>query len=392
MGRRGQRRILFVFASPDLRPGGAYSCNILDDCDGCQHRPPEPRVKTPAQQLLGMTLDGGWKVVREVPLSPGSTGGNFSHGYIVENPRGLQAYLKALDYSEAMKAPDPAIVLQALTEAYNFERRVLETCRDKRLDRVVVSIGDGTVRIAGEPVQYLILELAEGDARVLADAGRRFDLAWMLRALHHVATGISQLHREGIAHQDVKPSNVLSFDGGKISKLGDLGRAAVIGQAPPHDKYTIQGDPAYAPPELLYGQVDPDWNRRRYGCDAYLLGSMITFFFTGVGMTAFLRRELHSSHAWRTPTSVMGWSGDYAGVLPYVRDAFGRAVTYVSNLVPDQLRDEVTLAVRQLCEPDVTLRGHPLTRVARGNPYSLERYISLFNMLARRAELGLLKK
>ncbi len=339
----------------------------------------------PAQQLLGMTLDGGWKVIQAVTPSHAGTGGNFSHGYVVENEHGVQAFLKALDYSRAMKAPDPAKALQALTEAYNFERRVLERCRDKHLDRVVMAIADGTVRVAGEPVQYLILELADGDARSRAKAASRFDTAWILRALHHISTGISQLHREGIAHQDVKPSNVLSFDDGKLSKLGDLGRAAYLGQTPPHDSYKIAGDPAYAPPELLYGYLDPDWNRRRYGCDAFLLGSMIVFFFTGVGTTALLRGELHPSHAWGR------WTGDFDSVLLYVRDAFGRAVDYVRDQVPDELREDIIVMVRELCEPDVRLRGHPLNRGGRSNQYSLERYISRFDLLARRAELGLLK-
>jgi class 3 adenylate cyclase len=157
-------------------------------------------MATPAQQLLGMTLDGGWKVVEAIAVLPGKTGGNFSHGYIVQNDRGIRAFLKALDYSRALKPPDPARALQALTEAYNFERRVLERCRDRRLDRVVMAFADGTTRVAGEPVQYLILELAEGDARSQAKASARFDLAWTLRTLHHVAAGRSHRHRTAPSH------------------------------------------------------------------------------------------------------------------------------------------------------------------------------------------------
>jgi serine/threonine protein kinase len=341
-------------------------------------------LKTPAQQLLGMTLDGGWKVIQDLPRRPAGTGGNFSHGYIVENNH-TRAFLKALDYSRALKAPDPAVALQAMTEAYNFERQVLQRCRDKRLDRVVVALADGTVRVAGEPVQYLILELAESDARSQARV-KTFDLALMLRTLHHVATGIAQLHRETIAHQDVKPSNVLAFDGGRISKLGDLGRAAYEGHVPPHEAYIIRGDPAYAPPELLYRQIDPDWKRRNFGCDAYLLGSMVVFFFTGVGTTTLLRKELHPSHTWKH------WSNTYAAVLPYVRDAFGRVVDLVKAHMPEEVRPDMLLSVRELCEPDPALRGHPLNRLGRGDQFSLERYVSRFDLLARRAELGLLRK
>ena len=116
---------------------------------------------------------------RAAAALPGKTGGNSSHGYIVQNGRGVRAFLKALDYARALKAPDPAKALQALTEAYNFERQVLERCRDKRLDRVVMAITDGTVRVSGEPVQYLILELADGDARSQAKASARLDIAWI---------------------------------------------------------------------------------------------------------------------------------------------------------------------------------------------------------------------
>jgi hypothetical protein len=343
-------------------------------------------AKTPAEQLLGLTLDGGWKVVEVLAPSSHTTGGNFSHGYIVQNARGMRAFLKALDYSRAMRAPDPPTALKALVDAYIFERDVLHRCREKHLDRVVLAIADGTARVAGEAVQYLILELAETDVRSQANTLARFEIAWTLRALHHVATGIFQLHREGIAHQDVKPSNILSFDGGRSSKLGDLGRAAYQGHTPPHEAYDIAGDPSYAPPELLYKYFDPDWNRRRRGCDLYLLGSMVVFFFIGIGTTPLLRKELHPAHCWGR------WTGDYDGVLPYVRDAFGRVVDFVRQQLIDELKQDVILTVRELCEPDIRLRGHPLNRLGRGDPFSLERYISRFDLLARRAELGLLKK
>src|ERR687892_267014 len=59
-----------------------------------------------------------------------------------------------------------------------------------------------------------------------------------------------------------KPSNVLLFDGDE-SKLGDLGRAAAQGYEPPHEDSYIAGDQTYAPPELLYHHMDPEWSRRR---------------------------------------------------------------------------------------------------------------------------------
>ena len=86
------------------------------------------------------------------------------------------------------------------------------------MSRVVTAIADGsvTVNIGGtsEVVQYLIFEKADGDARSFLNASSAFDLAWSLRALHHVTVGLRQMHQSRMAHQDLKPSNVLLF--GKV--------------------------------------------------------------------------------------------------------------------------------------------------------------------------------
>lgn len=319
--------------------------------------------------------------------SSNATGGNFSEGYIVEDGHGRRAFLKALDYSRALRAPDPAVALQALTEAFNFERAVLQRCGARHLDKVVTALADGTVRLnAGAPdggvVQYLIFELADGDVRSQADVSMRFDLAFILRALHHVATGVYQLHGEGIAHQDLKPSNVLVFKTTGESKIGDLGRAAYRGHSPPHESQGVAGDPSYAPPELLYGFIDPDWFRRRLGCDAYLLGSMAVFFFLGQGLTRLIAAELDPSFGWQT------WTGRYEDVLPYVRDAFGRVIEQFRSNIPLPIREDLVQIVRELCDPDPRLRGHPRNRNQPALQYSVQRYIARFDLLARRAEGG----
>lgn len=44
-------------------------------------------VPTPARQLEGLTLDGGWKVLELLDRPPGATGGFFSKA-IESSPRG----------------------------------------------------------------------------------------------------------------------------------------------------------------------------------------------------------------------------------------------------------------------------------------------------------------
>ncbi len=337
-----------------------------------------------AERLEGIMLEGGWTVKSIVPKTIGATGGNFSVCYLVENVDGRKAFLKALDYSRALMAPDPAIALQALTEAFLFERDVLNKCRDARLDHVVVAIGEGKVIIPdaqdGGVVQYLIFELADGDVRRQATINQRFDEAWWLRSLHHVAIGIQQLHHQGIAHQDIKPSNVLIFNGNK-SKIADFGRSAYRGHTPPHEDLPVAGDPAYAPPELLYGFVDSDWSRRRFGCDAYLLGSLAVFFTLGTGTTPLLCKELPEEFNWNN------WRGSFEDVLPYLNNAFQSVLVIYRQSLPEPLRNDLSDLVEQLCVPDPRLRGDPKKRVT--DQFSMERYISRFDILARYAELNL---
>lgn len=343
-------------------------------------------MTTAARMLTGKELADGWKVVQLAPRSSSSTGGTFSTGYIVESRDGRRAFLKAMDFAGAISARDPASALLLLTKAFIFERDLMKICGENNLDRIVQVLADGRFDVAEAPepkvVQYLIFELADGDIRSQAAISKRYDIAWTLRALHNISIGVFQLHGHQIAHQDIKPSNVLVFDD-DTSKLADLGRAAMVGRDSPHESLSVVGDPTYAPPEQLYGYLHPDWVVRRFGCDAYLMGSMVFFFFTGVMFTPHLIGNLQEVHRPKK------WNGTFHGALPYLRDAFGYSVDHFNIEIDESLKDDLTPVICQLCEPDPGLRGHPRTRAQVGNPYSLERYIALFDRLAKRAEFGL---
>jgi serine/threonine protein kinase len=253
------------------------------------------------------------------------------------------------------------------------------------MDRVVRSTGDGRVKVDDSilgNVDYLIFESADGDLRTQLSAMKRVEDAWKLRALHQMATGLSQLHAEQIAHQDLKPSNALVFEGKEI-KIADFGCASLKGTVGPRDNRDFPGDPSYAPPELLYGYLDPEWPMRRLGCDAYLLGSMIVFLFAGASATGLLQSELATEHRWGK------WSGTYAEVLPYVREAFGRVVEKFGSSIRDAgLRTELQSLLKYLCKPDPSLRGHPSNRRGFASRLSLERFVSKLDLLARRAEFA----
>lgn len=342
----------------------------------------------PCECLIGLELDGGWKVESYKHRSQKTTDDHFSVGYLVKNKRGKLGYLKALDFSGAFQSTDPSRALEALTKAYNFERDLLSRCQERKFDRVVTPISAGKVVVPGDfrelgNVMYLIFELAVGDVRNEIENWRNFDVAWVLRSLHQSSVGISQLHSINIAHQDIRPSNLLVFplEGTKIS---DLERASHLHTASDVDRLQIPGENGYAPPEYLY-----NWNwttdfLKRYMADVYLLGSLIFFYFLGVSATQAITTKLARKFAGDFVTS------NFEHDLPYVQQAFSEVLNDLNESVENVagiLSNEIVLIARQLCEPDPRRRGDPtaLESIHRPN-YDLQPYISRFDRLAKVAE------
>ena len=321
---------------------------------------------------------------------PTSTGGKFSVGYEVSGPQGKRAYLKALDFSSAFNSSDPSRALQSMTTAYNFERDLLAKCRDRKLRRIVMPLDDGVVQVPGNfgligSVSYVIFELASGDIRAETANWQQFDLAWALRSLHHAATGLRQLHSAGIAHQDLKPSNLFVFpnDG---TKVGDLGRASYIHGASQVDEFKVPGDVGYAPPEQWYGRNPSAGFDSRYVADLYQLGSLVFFYFVTTSATATLRLKLSQLQPNFTGT---GFLQD----LPYLQQAFTDAISDLDGAVAPlagDLADEIVMIARQLCEPDPRRRGDPKARTSGRQQHDTQAYISRFDRLAKRAEMKIL--
>ena len=346
-------------------------------------------TRRPAERLEGEILPNGWTVTKLIERAATSTGGRFSTPYIVRSKSGEEAFLKAMDYTEALDSEDPAKLLESMTRAYNFERDLLEKCQTHRLSRVVKVLDSGTLRPAGGDrsmvVQYLIFELADRDIRAFVEWNTSFDIGWAFRTLHQAAAALQQLHSVEIAHQDVKPSNILVFKDSH-SKLADFGRAFDRNSVAPHDGLSCPGDKTYAPPELLYGYVPQDWRARRFGCDMYLLGSLVVFLFAGLSATHLLFARVHQQHHYDT------WVGEYKEVLPYLQRAFAQMIRGLQLELRPDIADAVADLVEQLCNPEPVRRGHPKNILSGGNQYALGRYVSVFDRLAKRAELLLTRR
>jgi eukaryotic-like serine/threonine-protein kinase len=343
---------------------------------------------TPAEELQNVALPGGWTAVERIQPSANSTGGHFSTQWIVERD-GTRAFLKAIDIHDALRQGGEVMrVLQQVATEYNWERDLLQACADRGMNRIVRAIDSGEHRLRdSDPasvVFYLIFDLAKGDIRAVHEISLQLDLGRIFRALHDVAVGVQQLHAAGFTHQDVKPSNVLTYEEEReLAKLGDLGRASRQDGSIGHDQLPFAGDRGHAPPEGLYGDSPPDWSGRR-ACDLYHLGSLVLYLFAGTSATAAWVQHLHPT---LRPRGLGGsFEGSWSDALPYVRNAMQEVAEEFPEFGEDDARSAALQCFRELCDPDPRLRGDPRARIGHRDPYSVQRYVSLFNLYANRTD------
>jgi eukaryotic-like serine/threonine-protein kinase len=346
--------------------------------------------------LLGTTFDNGWVIVELLP-EPGSsaapelTGGCFSLQCIVERQVGTKnrerAFLKVIDPFKAAMMFEGNVMkgLKAATDAHAMETSILDVCKKAKLDRIVKVLQSGQLPPAEAgrlPCPYILFEIADGDLRKLVGGGQGFDVAWKLRVLHDVAVGLQQLHQEKIAHQDLKPSNVLVFnDSGEGAKIGDLGRSSRQGFVAPHDSDAVAGARSYAPPEQAYGFMAPRWEDRRESCDLYHLGSLAFYLLCG---------KVPNEHYVSTlPMDLLPriWRGsgktDYRTALPFFIASLTSFISEVRDDFPDWGRDELSTILFNACHPDYEKRGDPEARARVGSPLGIETYVSRFDRLSR---------
>jgi len=126
-----------------------------------------------------------------------------------------------------------------------------------------------------EDRHYFAMEYVPGKtlAVVLENRGK-LGIEEALRVADQVARALSAAHDVGIIHRDVKPSNVLIDDHGRI-KVSDFGIAVAAGQGDLTDTGHLVGTARYMSPEQARGE---DLDSRS---DLYSLGVMIYEMLTG---------------------------------------------------------------------------------------------------------------
>ncbi|WP_143220121.1 serine/threonine-protein kinase, partial [Actinomadura sp. CNU-125] len=162
-----------------------------------------------------------------------------------------RAHDTMLDREVAVKEVELPPGLTESEHAVLYERTLREARASARLNHPGVVTVHDVVEEAGRP--WIVMELVTAPSlqdmlengpvghRRIAEIGLQ-----MLAALRHA-------HEKGILHRDVKPSNVLITDIGRVV-LTDFGIAQMEGDSTLTQTGLVMGSPAYIPPERAAGE------------------------------------------------------------------------------------------------------------------------------------------
>jgi serine/threonine-protein kinase len=187
--------------------------------------------------FTGSVLDG-FKVGRLI--------GRGGMGEVYEARRDDLGGRVALKLLRGDRAGDPSAVARFAAEA-----AVLTRIDSPYVARVLAAGGE-------DHVPYIAMEHVDGRslAQLLRERGR-LTPAGVVSLIRHVTEGLSHVHAAGIAHLDIKPSNILlteALDVGSRWRLVDFGVARLVaakGAAPER----VAGTPQYMSPEQALGET-----------------------------------------------------------------------------------------------------------------------------------------
>jgi hypothetical protein len=80
------------------------------------------------------------------------------------------------------------------------------------------------------------------------------------------------------------------------------------------------------------------------------------------------------------------WHGTYEQVIPHLASAFTLVLEELKQQVDPLMRADIIRLLGELCNPDLSRRGHP-KGIGRANQYSLERYVSQLDLLCKKLSI-----
>ncbi|KAL1837395.1 hypothetical protein VTJ49DRAFT_3935 [Mycothermus thermophilus] len=153
------------------------------------------------------------------------------------------------------------------------EIQILKDCDHRNVVKLLeVVVGDDTNKVENI---FLVLEFLEHDLKsILEDMPSPFLASEVKTLLHQLTSGLAYLHDHFILHRDLKTSNLLLNNRGRL-KIADFGMARYVSDPPPANLTPLVVTLWYRAPELLLGETryGPAIDMWSAGC---VFGEMLT--------------------------------------------------------------------------------------------------------------------
>jgi tRNA A-37 threonylcarbamoyl transferase component Bud32 len=257
---------------------------------------PEPAPRAPAVRLFVPGTEIGRRYEIRSVLGTGGSASVYA------------AWDRDLKRLVALKALRHDRMSETALKRFRREVAVARDADSPRLVRVY-DVGE-----AGETV-FLTMELVEGESLRQRLSGERLETSEVLRIAREVLQALSDLHRLGIVHRDVKPGNILLGAGGVV-KLADFGLARHWdgGDTRATETEGLVGTMEYLAPEQALGRpVDARTDLYAFGVVLYeLLSGSVPFSSESVLGNVVARLREKAPDVRRANPSVPAW---LAGVV-----------------------------------------------------------------------------
>ncbi|GAC71406.1 mitochondrial chaperonin [Moesziomyces antarcticus T-34] len=201
---------------------------------------------------------------------------------------------------------------------------------------------------------YMVFEYMEHDLNgILAHPQVHFTPAHLKSLATQLLSGLAYLHRKAVLHRDLKGSNILLNNQGRL-KLADFGLARMYAKRRQGDYTNRVVTLWYRPPELLFGAT-------QYGCEVDMWGAGCIFLELFVKKPVFQGEselgQIHSITDVLGPVTVEAWRevdklAWYEMVKPAARDGETEARDYVKAAFGKHMPDAALEVARGLLTYD----------------------------------------